>query len=114
MKKRYLTYEDVRLLSCGTLSISVVITFYAKFGKLNSDRDEYLFLGLSKDEMIHVSSFIELAKAGHARKKESTMVVGCKVKIQSLGLTVPHHSASFMMLDNVPCDGIFGPKFRAI
>ena len=41
------------------------------------------------------------------QEKESIMVVQCELKILSLGITVRHHSASFVMPNSYPRDGIF-------
>ena len=43
------------------------------------------------------------------QEKESVMVVSCELKIPSLKITVRHHSASLMMPNSYPCDGIFNP-----
>ena len=43
------------------------------------------------------------------QETESIMVVWCKLKILSLGLTVQHHSASSMMQNAYLRGGIFGP-----
>ena len=41
------------------------------------------------------------------QEKESIMALWCELKIPSLGITVRHHSASLMMSNSYPCDGIF-------
>ena len=41
------------------------------------------------------------------QEKESIMAVRCKLKIPSLGITVWHHSASLVMPNSYPHDGIF-------
>ena len=41
------------------------------------------------------------------QEKESIMVVQCELTFPSLRITVQHHSASFVMLNSYPRDGIF-------
>ena len=41
------------------------------------------------------------------QEKESIMIVRCRLKIPSLGITALHHLASLMMADSYPRDGIF-------
>ena len=48
------------------------------------------------------------------QEKESIMVVRCELKIPSIGITVRHHSASLVMPNNYPRDGIFNPLFTNI
>ena len=48
------------------------------------------------------------------REKESIMVVQCILKIRSLGVTVRHHSASLVMPNSCPRDGIFNPHLTTI
>ena len=43
-----------------------------------------------------------------------SLVVRCELKIPSLGITVPHQSASLMMPNSYPCDGIFNPHLTTI
>ena len=42
------------------------------------------------------------------------MVVRCKLKIPSLGITVRHHSAILVMPNSYPCNGIFNPHLTTI
>ena len=42
------------------------------------------------------------------------MVVRCELKIPSLGITVRHHSASLVMPNSYPRDGIFNPHLTTI
>ena len=42
------------------------------------------------------------------------MVVRCELKISSLGITVQPHSASFVMPNSYPCDGIVNPNLTTI
>ena len=46
--------------------------------------------------------------------KESIIVVRCELKIPSLGITVRHHSASLVMPNSYPRDGIFNPHLTTI
>ena len=46
--------------------------------------------------------------------KESILVVQRKLKILSLGITVGHHSASLMMPNSYPRDGIFNSHLTTI
>ena len=48
------------------------------------------------------------------QEKESVMVGRCELKIPSLGITVRHHSASLMMPNSYPRDGIFNPHITTI
>ena len=48
------------------------------------------------------------------RKIESVIVVRCEFKIPSLGITVRHHSASLVMPNSYPRDGIFNPNLTTI
>ena len=48
------------------------------------------------------------------QEKESIMIVQCKLKIMSLGITVRIHSASLSMPKSYPCDGIFNPHLTTI
>ena len=48
------------------------------------------------------------------QEKESIMVVRCELKIPSIGITVRHHSASLVMPNSYPRDGIFNPLFTTI
>ena len=48
------------------------------------------------------------------QEKESVMVVPFELKILSLGITVRHHSASLVMPNSYPRDGIFNPKLTTI
>ena len=48
------------------------------------------------------------------QEKESIMVVWCKLKIPSLGITVHYHSASLVMLNSYPCDRIFSLHLTTI
>ena len=43
------------------------------------------------------------------QEKESVMVVQFEMKFASLGITVRHHTASLLMSNSYPCDGIFNP-----
>ena len=45
---------------------------------------------------------------------ESIMVVRCKMKILSLGIIVRHHSASLVMPNSYPLDGIFNQHLTGI
>ena len=45
---------------------------------------------------------------------ESVMVVRCELKIPSLGITVRHHSASLVMPNSYPRDGIFNPTSQQL
>ena len=42
------------------------------------------------------------------------MVLRCKLRIPSLGVTVRHHSASLVMPNSYPCDGIFNQHLTTI
>ena len=48
------------------------------------------------------------------QEKESIMVVRCELKIPSLGITVRHHSASLVMPNSYPRDGIFNLQLTTI
>ena len=48
------------------------------------------------------------------QEKESVMVVQCELKIPTLGITVRHHSASLVMPNSYPRDGIFNPHLTTI
>ena len=48
------------------------------------------------------------------QEKESIMVVRCELKIPSLGITVRHHSASPVMPNSYPRDGIFNQYLTSI
>ena len=48
------------------------------------------------------------------QEKESIMAVRCELKILSLGVTVRHHSASLVMPNSYPPDGIFNPHLTTI
>ena len=48
------------------------------------------------------------------QEKESIMVVRCELKILSLVITVLHHSASFVMPNSDPRDGIFNLHLTTI
>ena len=48
------------------------------------------------------------------QEKESIMVIRCELKIQSLRITVRHHSVSLMMPNSYPRDGIFNPHLTTI
>ena len=48
------------------------------------------------------------------KEKESVMIVRCEPKIQSLGITFRHHSASLVMPNSYPRDGIFNPHLTTI
>ena len=48
------------------------------------------------------------------QEKESIMVVRCKLKILSLGITVQHHSPNLVMPNSYLCDGIFNQHLTAI
>ena len=48
------------------------------------------------------------------QEKESIMVVRCELKIPSLWITVRHHSASLVMQNSYPCDGIFNQHLTII
>ena len=50
---------------------------------------------------------MQLLKEEYARKKNSKSLFCCKLKIPSLGITVRYHSASLVMPNNYPHDGIF-------
>ena len=47
-------------------------------------------------------------------RKESMVVVQCRLKILSLGITDWYHLASLMMLNNYPHDKIFNPHITTI
>ena len=46
--------------------------------------------------------------------KKAVMVVRCELKIPSLRITVQHQSASLVMPNSYPCDGIFSPHLTTI
>ena len=48
------------------------------------------------------------------QEKESIMVAPCKLKSLSLVITVRHHSASLVMPDTYPRDGICNPHLKTI
>ena len=48
------------------------------------------------------------------QEKESIMVVWCELKIQSLRITVWHHSVSLLMPNSYLCEGIFNPHLTTI
>ena len=48
------------------------------------------------------------------QETESIMAVWCKLKILSLRITVQLHSASLMMPNSYPRDGIFNPHLTTI
>ena len=48
------------------------------------------------------------------QEKESKMVIRCELKILSLGIPVRHHSASLVMLNSYPSDGIFNQHLTTI
>ena len=48
------------------------------------------------------------------KEKESIMVVWCKLKIPSLGITVQHLSASLAMPNSNFCDGIINSHLTTI
>ena len=48
------------------------------------------------------------------QEKESIMVVRCELKIPSLGITVRHHSASLVLPNSYPRDGIFSLHLTTI
>ena len=48
------------------------------------------------------------------QEKESEMVVRCKLKIPSLGITVQHHSVSLVIPNSYPRDGILNPHLKTI
>ena len=48
------------------------------------------------------------------QEKEFTMVDRCELKIPSLGITVRHHSASLLLPNSYPQDGIFNLHLTAI
>ena len=48
------------------------------------------------------------------QEKESIMVVRYGLKIPSLGITVRHQSASLMIPNSYPHDGIFSPHLTTI
>ena len=48
------------------------------------------------------------------QEKESVMVVRSELKIPLLGITVRHHSASLVIPNSYPCDGIFNPHLAII
>ena len=48
------------------------------------------------------------------QEKDSIMVVWCKLKVPSLGITVRHHSASLATLNSYRRDRIFNPQLTAI
>ena len=48
------------------------------------------------------------------QEKESIMVVWCELKITSLGITVRDHSASLVMSNSYPHDGIFNSHLITI
>ena len=48
------------------------------------------------------------------QEKESIMAVRCKLKIPSLWITVWHHSASLVMPNSYPRDGIFNPHLTSM
>ena len=47
-------------------------------------------------------------------QEKEPIIVWCELKIPSLGITVGHHSASLIMLNNYPCDGIFNLHLTTI
>ena len=48
------------------------------------------------------------------QENESIMVVQCELRIPSLGMTVQHHTASLVMLNNYPRDRILSPHLKTI
>ena len=48
------------------------------------------------------------------QEKESIMIVRSELKIPSLGIIVRHHSASLVMPNSYPRDGIFNPHLTTI
>ena len=48
------------------------------------------------------------------QEKESLMVVRFELKIPSLGITVRNHSASLVIPNSYPRDGIFNPNLTTI
>ena len=48
------------------------------------------------------------------QEKESVMVFWFELKIPSLRITVRHHSASLVIPNSYPCDGIFNPNLTTI
>ena len=48
------------------------------------------------------------------QEKEPIMAVWCKLKVQSLRITVWHHSASLAMLNSYRRDRNFNPQLTAI
>ena len=47
-------------------------------------------------------------------EKESIMVIRCQLKITWLGITLRHHSASLVMPNSYPRDGMFNPHLTII
>ena len=56
---------------------------------------------------------MQFSKKG-MQEKEYIMVVRSELKIQSLGITVRHHSASLWMPNSYPRDRIFNPHLTTI
>ena len=48
------------------------------------------------------------------QEKDSIMAVRCELKIPSLRITVLHHSASLVMPNSYPREGIFNPHLKTI
>ena len=48
------------------------------------------------------------------QEKDSIISVRCELKISSFGITVRHHSASLVMPNSYPRDGIFKPHLTSI
>ena len=48
------------------------------------------------------------------QEKKSLIVVRCGLKVLSLGISVLPHSASLMMPNSYPRDGIFNPHLTTV
>ena len=62
----------------------------------------------------HIIDKIAHCQRMSMQEKESIMVVRCKLKIPSLGITAQYHSASLVMPSSYPRDRIFNPHLTAI
>ena len=118
-------YDDFDILASFLTSWHLFHVSFRQIFRLQSIREEPNPTSLDKKKCSYFS--IKLIKQHVCKfkpkcnswkksmqEKESVMVVRFKLKIPSLGITVRHHTASLLMSNSYPCDGIFNPNLTII
>ena len=100
------------LISFSTKCFDVNIVGRRRTEHLLTEKNRYFSIIILIKQ--HIQKFKRNCRRKRMQEKESSALVRCDWKILSPGITVWHHSASLLMPNSYPHDGIFNPHLTTI